>query len=641
MRTIANAGKARRGGGEVRVLAALCAAGAVALALPATAAEPVPGADETFARWVAPLGAVASAFDGAFASDGTLTVSGVSVRWELPGAVFGRPGEPVAITVAVPELTIEGLAPDGDGHAAERVAMDEVRVTAGDGEVVLTDLVVEGPSWPAVPAPAAAPAGPLAAIEPALRWIAELDAAAITVRSPAGRIEAGEVADGRIGSFTLAPAADIAGAGQLEVTGIHIGALVAALYDSAEDAARRTFIERAVLSGVVDENADGETVRIDGVTVSDVALGTAAPSIAAGIDSLIALDAAGAAIARDGRAAAIGRIADVVAVGEFAMEGFTVAGDGADRNGFTRLAARDLAAGGTAELVMEGIFAEDADPTSGLQRTMSLDRLAVLDIGLPTSGAVVRATGEDPLLADILAAVPRIGRVEMEGLAIDDGSASISSDGIAVDLGGHIGPIPTRLASTAHYRIGLPDGMPPELAETLEARGIEAIEVRETMAAEWDGTREALSVDWNGVAEGLASYRFAFNLAGVDRVVFEAPDRAAETLATLALASALVEVADRGVSEIGLAVVERAGASREEAVETVADFLETAVAPYVPLPLGSGPFAIAERLLAGEARVTVSARPERPIPIMQITAAATLAPLQLTAILGLSLDVAP
>jgi len=598
----------------------------------------VPRADAAEA-FFAPLGAASASFDGATLSGDVLAIEDVAVLWDVPASLRQK-GMPASLAMSVPLIEIRRLVRTDEGHAADRIDVPLVRLSSGDDELILADVSLRSPSFPAAPARAADPAGPLAAMKPALRWLSRLDAAAVTLSAGRTVVSAEGIADGRFATIRVADTVDDGPVGPLTVTNLDLRALLAALYDSAADGARRTFVERAVVERLVPGNAGSGRVSIDRVVLKDLALGTAAPSVAAGIDGLLALDAAGVAVAPESRAAAFARAAGVVSVGEIAFEG-VLAESPHSRNGAGRIAVGPVAAGAGTRIVAEDLFLDDIGRASPERRRTADLALAEIGLKLPEAEAVARLFAAEPAAADVLAAVPRLGRIELGDLVAREaaGVVSIASPRVTIDLDGHIGPLPTRVRYAAQYRIALPQGTPPEVAEMLRARGIEAITVSESMAADYDGATETLSVAWEGEADSLARFSLAFSLSGLSRVVFEAPGRAAETMATLALANARLEIADRGLGPIGIDLLERTGGTREEAVAAVAGFLETTVAPFVPLPLGSGPFALADRILAEEATIVIAATPQRPIPLTEIAAAATLAPLRLSTILDLSLAV--
>jgi len=627
----------RNGVRAVLVASALAASGPAA-ALDGVDREAVA---DGFAHWSARLGATSAALGNGALADGVLLLEGVELGWRLPGVLLGSDLRTVVLAADVPEVRLERLQSDGDRLSAQALRIPSIRFSLGKRSLELRDLVLRKLSFGAAPQPAAgARPGALAHLEPVVRWLIDVEAASLAFAADGTRVEADAVVDGEVARIRVAPAAgageDTSFAGPIQLAGVDLGALVAAFFETRSPPQRRTLVERVVVPGLSTADTEGQRIDVDRILVRDVSLANASPSIAASSDAFLALETAGAVVAEESRQALLARLAGLLAVGEVAVTGFRTEGPDGEHTALDRLSLTGLAPGRTAALVAEGLT------FAGATDAGRIDRLAITDIVLPGADDLVRLSGTDaPTVEESLAAAPRIGRVEVDGFSSSGPAGSFGAESLVIVLGEHVGPIPTRLEYRSRFTVGRPAGVPEEAAAFLDEEGIADLGIEEVMRAEWDGRAETLTVDWAGEVEDLVRYRFALTLAGVDRVLFERPDRAGETFDQLALAEAVVEVEDEGLVDLGLALVAREGGDREEAVTALADFLKTAVAPHVPLPLGRGPREVAETILSGGGSFVVAARPQRPIPLVEIVGAAALFPLRLPLLLGLSLETSP
>lgn len=205
-------------------------------------------------------------------------------------------------------------------------------------------------------------------------------------------------------------------------------------------------------------------------------------------------------------------------------------------------------------------------------------------------------------------------------------------------------PVPTDIELTIDG-IEVPiASLDDEEAEALfAAAGIDTLRMSESIRLHWDEQSEDLIID-NLVVElgdvGKISARA--RLGGVPRAILQNPERIEAVIATLNLKSFELELINEGGVEmaLGLAATQQ-GVGETQMTDFLLGQLDAALRTIGNDRFASEVSREAERFFADPGTLRVSARPENPVPVVQIIANMEFAPGSIPDILDLQIDANP
>jgi len=223
---------------------------------------------------------------------------------------------------------------------------------------------------------------------------------------------------------------------------------------------------------------------------------------------------------------------------------------------------------------------------------------------------------------------------------LPDGS-KVSLDRYISEMSGHIPPFPTAWRERLD-RLVLPAAVfndEPELRAFVEALGLSEVRASAEMALRWDEKTQDLTIEPISIdVDDVAAATFEARVGGVPKLVFENPQAAQAALGTLAFTSAKFKLRNSRLVQTALA---KFGADMGMSPEQVQEFVLGQVRQGLAA-LNSPAFAeevlrAVSEFLADPRTMTVEARPQQAVPVMQILGLAAVAPQDIIRLLAVSI----
>lgn len=283
---------------------------------------------------------------------------------------------------------------------------------------------------------------------------------------------------------------------------------------------------------------------------------------------------------------------------------------------------RDLSAEGLGSLYLRGV-----DFTGLDGELIRYDDFEIADVGFPSLQALVRIgmmtdEGLEPPIDLILQAIPTVGRIVNSGIrvVIPNEDADFALDGSVLEMTDHIGPIPTRIATSLEgLQVNVAD-LEDEARDMFAGLGYERLSISSDLLARWDPETSDLFIDGSADLEDGGRLEFDGTIGSVQRLIFERPDETGVMAllgATFKAFNARFE--DDSIVERGM---EFAGAEQGVPPETVrAQIL--AIVPVALAELGDAELAASateavSQLLENGAPMAVSVIAPAPLPIVAL-----------------------
>jgi len=407
----------------------------------------------------------------------------------------------------------------------------------------------------------------------------------------------------------------------------------------------RTFIGAAELTGYAME-AGAQRINVGRVAYDNIGVRPPRHYLVDTIDSAIAAPPV------DPRALTLGFV-DMLrsfAVGRLSIEGLRIASPDPSAPGGVRELEVD-------EVVLSNLNADGLGALTVLSLrsdlpgggAMRLKQFSLGDLEFAPFGPIetfIETMPPEPPQSDMLESsrlfMPRSISVSMTGLEIaEPQSGEYSIDNYLINLKTTVPPIPNDI----DIRI---EGLEAPLY-TLEDRdaidfmrnaGIDRLRFGQALRMRWDEQTEDIVVDDLMIEMGdVARLSGRARLGGVPKYVVENPARFQAALATANLKSAELELVDHGGTDTVLDIAaQRAGTSKTRIVSQWVQYLQSEADS-----LGNDAFTsmvsdAARRFFDNPKNVRIIARPERPVPILQVLANSQLAPGTLPDLLGLAIE---
>lgn len=260
-----------------------------------------------------------------------------------------------------------------------------------------------------------------------------------------------------------------------------------------------------------------------------------------------------------------------------------------------------------------------------------LGRIAVKDIGFPDLKALmnVEAAEQAGDVKAMMAAIPTLGEMSYEDIAVKvPGEVEMSLGRAAIAMGGHIGPIPTRLAF-AMENLAFPVAqLKPEDRKPFEDLGYDRVDASANISYAWEETTQKANVTGSAELVDGGHLEVKAELGGLPKFVFEDPQNGpAAAMIAMNFIQGSAKFTDASIVERGLKV-----AAKEQGTDP---------ATMKAQALGMLPFLLAElkrpefmtmvtdaanAFFNGKKTLSVTAIPPAPVPLLQLVGTAQADP---------------
>ncbi len=242
------------------------------------------------------------------------------------------------------------------------------------------------------------------------------------------------------------------------------------------------------------------------------------------------------------------------ALGRFGISGLDVTASGLAGIHLGGFSATDLAVDHIGDLAINDFAASVED-----QGAIRIGGLALGDIVLPDLGAAASAmlgsgAGVDSNPLDL---VPRIGSVNAS--AIDIAATGLPRTKLAklrLDLGGHVGPVPTSIAADVQGLVFPVALLPGGAQAALHQLGYDQLDLACQAKANWNASDETLTVDeLNVTLKDAGALNLSAELRGLPRQAIADPLALADAVPGLSLNKAAVTLEDDSIVGKGIDMV--------------------------------------------------------------------------------------
>lgn len=614
---------------------------------------------------------------------GVTSVTGLKAVFtpRLVSASFDGADAPgISYAFEVPMLRYTGLTETGSRYFAELIVAEEVgfslsvhdgsddgpgAVPGGETRGSYNGMVVRAADWAKLPDIVNDPNRPVSKYYPLFAALADVNFGSLALAgaqsaqqldddtlliSEYGPMVSGEVRNSNFSSVSVdgvtirtaaRPGSGRTEAEQFDLTiarlesdGYNVGTLLRQ-FDPALPASRRNtlfkpLLDRFSVLGSKLRGPENLTVTLDDASYTDFGVRPPGQPLLALADELY-LRAAEQESEPDDETIlrAVAALYSMFRLGAFEMNGLRL--DDPDTDDQTEIRAElgsfriaDMWSGGLGELSLKDLDVEQDDDV------VRTDLFQIRDVGFPTLDALLdaqRAFQENDIRA-IVAALPTLGLIELLGVDIRVGGRTLlEMDVNRLEMGNFIERIPTKVTATLeNLQIGVAS-LERDVKEMFEKLGYERINLSYVFSLVWNEAREVLSLTSRNALEDGGTLDADLEIGGIPRSVFENPETAQNALAFLTFNAASIVFDDNSL-------VDRAVAAAAEQQGKTPDQLKQEVLTVLPLLLGAfnNPDFVADvgdaaaKLLAESGALRATARPGKPVSLMQVIAGGAAAP---------------
>ncbi|AEV37282.1 hypothetical protein PSE_2774 [Pseudovibrio sp. FO-BEG1] len=296
----------------------------------------------------------------------------------------------------------------------------------------------------------------------------------------------------------------------------------------------------------------------------------------------------------------------------------------------------DLTNNSLGQMKFEGLHGA----VEGDDAVFDLDTFELANLAWPSLRTIVESSlvaEADPEAA--MKAIPTIGRISAAGLNIqaDDLPTPVSLDELTIEMGNHIGPIPTSLSEVigglSFDAVLLQE---PMVLGVLDRLGIERVNLTQDFKIAWDESTEDLTLEkFEFELENGLKLRADIQLGGIPRSLFEKPHEAEAVIALATFKGAQIEVLDSPlIRELLAAQAEQAGVPAEMLASMMIDGSLQQAGPLAETEFALELANAAKKFAGKPTNIRVTLAPQSAVPLMQLGGLAALAPQQLPELLG-------
>lgn len=296
----------------------------------------------------------------------------------------------------------------------------------------------------------------------------------------------------------------------------------------------------------------------------------------------------------------------------------------------------DLTTNSLGQVKLEGLHGA----VEGDDAVFDLDSFELADLAWPSLRTMVESTlaaEADPAAA--MKAIPTIGRISLAGLNMQakDLPTPVSLGELTIEMGNHIGPIPTSLSEViGGLSFDAALLQEPMVLGVLDRLGIERVNLIQDFKIAWDENTQDLTLEkFEFELENGIKLRADIQLGGIPRSLFENPQEAEAVVALATFKGAQIEVMDSPlISELLATQAEQAGLPAELLASMMIDGTLQQAGPLAETEFALELAQAAKSFAAKPTNIRVTLAPQTAVPIMQLGGIAALAPQQLPEMLG-------
>lgn len=300
----------------------------------------------------------------------------------------------------------------------------------------------------------------------------------------------------------------------------------------------------------------------------------------------------------------------------------------------------DLTTNSLGQIKVAGLYGA----VEGDDAVFDLDSFELADIEWPSLRTIVESAQlaqVDPSAA--LDAIPTIGLISLSGLSMqsEELNTPIALDKFSIEMGSHIGPIPTSLFEVI-------DGLSfdaalleePMVLGVLDRLGIERIHLTQDFKIAWDENTEDLTLEkFEFELKNGMRLRADIQIGNIPRSLFERPHEAEAVVALASFKGAQIEVMDSPIiSELLETQAEQAGVPAEILASMLIDGTVQQAGPLAKTEFALELAKAAKSFAGNPTNIRVTLAPKTGVPLLQLGGLAALAPQQLPKLLGASVS---
>lgn len=625
-----------------------------------------------------------------------LTVHGFTASYSTTLETSVDQQSPDQLTVefnwTTPLLEVDGFRSDAAGFSVARMVLSDdttmsARILSSTGNDIAIEGVIEGyemsqAAWPIYPEIAEDPRRPVSRWMPVLEQVLDYridesrmdrlgisihqvggDAKPATIRYEVRDLELTGMRDGRIAEYSSGrstqfisddasndlPSEITMKIANTRIVDYDLGALLT-LFDPRAGAESDYVLAVGSMALLgYDIDADPVRLRIDRIAYEDIGVRPPETSLLPLFDAAVA----GVEIDPVNLGLAVFDAYRSMAIGRFSIDGVTVSFPDPDNPGSNGTAS-------LGQLLISNLDSDGLDEFSissagfdmGTSGLFSLGKMTIGDIEFAPYGPMrsfIRSTANTDGEPDPLEAAkifpPRSISVAMRDLFVRiPGEGEIGLESYFLGLKSAVPPIPTDIeVSVEGLEVPISSLDDKQAEELFAAAGIESLRLSESFRIRWDENSQDLLID-NLVFEigGIAGVRARAHLGGVPKSVLENPQRLEAVIATLNLKNLELElVNDGGVQTAMDLVAAQQGMDEPQLIDLLLDQLDGLLRMVDNEEFAARVSDAAEQFLDDPRSLRVSARPQNPVPVIQIIANLEIAPGSIPDLLDLQIDANP
>ena len=585
--------------------------------------------------------------------------------------------------IAFPDIVLTNLQDIGDRYSVDAVragAMNfdmDMGSAGGDlppTEAVYENLSVDALSWAKLPELANDPKKPISQFIPVLRAMIDFSYDEMTIDSATslsplgpdgptmsaeygpmrlGKTVRGDVSTLELDGFTMTvPIVPEDGDDALATATVSVGTMTARDYNygtmldtlfaptTGAPGAYKTAVGAIALDGLSISVPSAEVeVNIDSFVFEDMGVRTPAQDFVAQLETLALKERAGEEVdmPEEEIVKLIASIYGAFSIGKFEVAGLDATGPEITTAKMGAYGMSDLSADGLGAFYVEGV---DVVLTNG--DVFKYGKSTIENVIFPDLAALVAVEKnvEAQNIEEVLKAIPIIGRVENSGLdfQISEEDLKFSLGKSVLEMGRHIGPIPTLINVEIDNLKAPVDKMESEPRQVFEQMGYEFIDISYDLLIGWDEATQDLNVSMDAAMVDGGRLTGNAKLGSIPRLVFEKPDQTAVfSLFATTLKALDLEFEDQSIVDRGLGFAAQMNNTDPETMKAQL----FAIAPVVLGQFGGAELAAdvnaaLRGVVENGSKLIVTAAPATPLPLISLGSLAESNPAALIESLNVS-----
>lgn len=607
---------------------------------------------------------------------------------ETIGKAFGEMPEGVDLDdasydIVFPDIELTNLRDAGDRYTVDAVRASSMNfdmdMGSAAGEIpptkaVYQDLSVDALSWAKLPELANDPSKPFSQFIPVLRAMIDFSYDEMTIGSATstspiaedgpsmsaeygamrlGKTIRGDVStlelDGFSMTFPIVPedggeafASATLVANSISAQDYNYGTMLDTLFAPATGTPGeyKTAIGSITVDGmsVAVPSAEVEAT-IDSFVFEDMAVRTPPVDFVSELESLLLKERAGEEVdvPEEEIIKLVASIYGAFSIGKFEIAGMEATGPEITTAKLGSYGMRDLSADGLGAFYVEGI---DVSLTNG--DVFKYGKSTIENVSFPDLAALIalEKNVEAQNIEEVLKAIPIIGKIENSGLdfQISEEDLKFSLGKSVLEMGGHIGPVPTMINIEIENLKAPVEKMDAEARQALQQMGYEFVDVSYDLQIQWDEPTQDLNISMDTALVDGGVLSANAKLGSIPRLVFEKPDQTAVfSLFATTLKNLELEFEDQSIVERGLGFAAQMNNTDTETMKAQL----FAITPIVLGQFGAASLAAdvnaaLRGVLENGSKLMATAAPATPLPLVSLGSLAQSDPAALIQSLNVS-----